>query len=157
MLSVICSSYLFIYQYPMKWAKITGTLRYLCASQSTKFHLLLLSLTQTETVKCCSFLLVLFRCFIFFKPLDGKVTQRLAAIPCMIRGLILHNILRTVLTSSYSYLQFNFYNVNHQNHQTLLFKGMSFAIVITWEGSHKASVIFLSCMNSTSILSSQQD
>lgn len=154
---MICSTYLFIYQYPLKWAKTTGILRYLCASQGTKFHLLLLSLTQTGNVKCCSFLFVLFKCFTFFKPVGVKVTQWLAAIPCMIRGLMLHNIVRTVVSSSYSYLHFNFYNVNQQNHQTLLFKEMSFDTVITWEGSHKASVIFLSCINCTAILASQQE
>lgn len=154
---MICSSYLFIYQHPVKWVKTTGALRYLCASQGTKFHLLLLSLAQTGNVKCCSFLFVLFKCFISFKPVGVRVTQWLAAIPCMIRGLILHNTVRTTMSSSYSYLQFNFYKVNQQSHQTFPFKGMSFAIVITWEGSHKASVIFLSCTNSTSILASQQE
>lgn len=152
---MICPPYLFIYQYPMKWAKTVGILRYSCASQGTKFHFLLLSLTQTGNVKCYSFLFVLFQCFTFFIPVSVKVNS--VAILCIIRGLLLHNTVRTVVSSSYSYLHFNFYNVNQQNHQTFLFKGMSFATVVTWEGYHKASVIFLSCTNSTSTLASQQE
>lgn len=92
-----------------------------------------------------------------FKPVGVKVTQGLAAIPSMIRGLIFHSIVRTVGSSSYAYLHFNFGNVNQQNHQTLLNKGMFFDNVITWEGSYKASVIFLSCINYTEILASQQE
>lgn len=116
----------------MKWAKTVGILGYLCASQGTKFHLLLLSLRLGMWSVTASYLCYFSALLSLYQ---WVLTQWLAAILCMIRGLILHNTVRTVVSSSYSYLHFNFCNVNQQNHQTFLFKGMSFAIVVSWEGA----------------------